>query len=324
MKSLSIIIPNWNGEKQLAENLPQLFKVLKKFKNKNEVIIIDDASSDNSISLINCILETHLSTHKNKSSYKTKVKVIKNKSNLGFAKTVNKGIRAAKYKIVFTLNTDVKVKEKCFDYILTHFENRSVFAVGANHDWQVGIGDFIYYPGDYFGLTKPVKPKSKPLPQPALWVCGGNSAFDRQKWLKLGGLDSSLFKPFYFEEIDLCYRAWKRGYKVIWEPKANVEHFHEKGVIFNNFDKNYIALVFNRNQLIFTWKNITQLSLLIKHIFCLIKKIIKDPIYLKVIFFAIAKLPEIIKKRKVELKESKYTDQTILSMFEPNYRFNLP
>jgi len=48
MKLISIIIPNWNGEKQLQKNLPLLFNVLAKFEGKSEVIIVDDASTDGS------------------------------------------------------------------------------------------------------------------------------------------------------------------------------------------------------------------------------------------------------------------------------------
>lgn len=241
MKSLSIIIPNWNGIKQLKKNLPQLFKVLKTYPGNSEVVIIDDASSDKSPKILKFVISNSLKT----SIYNKKItcRILCNKTNLGFAETVNRGVNIARHNIVFLLNTDVWVKNDCFERIVPHFKDRGVFAVGANHDWSFGIGNFIENPRDTNGLTEKVKPSARKL-RPALWVCGGNAAFRRQTWLRLGGLSADLFYPFYFEETDLCYRAWKRGYQVVWDPRARVRHIHEEGVIRKNFKKN-ISILFS-------------------------------------------------------------------------------
>ena len=96
-KEISIIIPNWNGERQLKKNLPLLFNVLGEFRGKSEVIIIDDASTDKSRELLR-----ELKKAKSKTGSKN-LKVIFNDYNVGFAESVNRGVAEAQYNIVFLL-----------------------------------------------------------------------------------------------------------------------------------------------------------------------------------------------------------------------------
>ena len=114
-KEISIIIPNWNGEKQLQKNLPLLFSVLAKFKGKSEVIVVDDKSTDYSLKIIkNCPFDFAQDNGEHGRIH-LKLKIIVNNNNLGFARSVNKGVKAAQYNVVFLLNTDVAVRDKCFD-----------------------------------------------------------------------------------------------------------------------------------------------------------------------------------------------------------------
>ncbi len=301
MKSVSIIIPNWNGERQLKKNLPLLFNVLAKFNGESEIIIIDDQSEDGS--------RGYLKKMRNQK----KLRLIFNNKNLGFGGSVNKGVRAARYDIVFLLNTDVEAKTGCFEHILPHFEKKDVFGVGANADWLVGRGQFI---NGYFDISSPKKiKKTCQEAQSSFWVSGGHSAFRKSLWEKLGGLDP-LYAPFYFEETDLCYRAWKRGWKVLLEPKAPVLHKHEESVIRQNFSPRHISSVAQRNQLIFIWKNITDENMFAEHKKALIKRLAKKPSYFKVFLAAAKKWPEIKRKRAIEEKEMVLTDKEIFDKFK--------
>lgn len=301
MKGVSIIIPNWNGERQLRKNLPILFNVLAKFNGESEIIIIDDQSEDGS--------REYLKKIRNLKN----LRFIFNNENLGFGRSVNKGVKAARYDIVFLLNTDVEVKTGCFERLLPHFEKKDVFAVGANADWLLGWGQFI---NGYLDISSPKKiKKTCQKAQPSFWVSGGHSAFRKSLWEKLGGLDP-LYAPFYFEETDLCYRAWKRGWQVLWEPKAPVLHKHEESVIRQNFSPRYISSIAQRNQLIFIWKNITDKNMFAEHKKALIKRLAKKPSYLKVFLAAAKKWPEIKRKRAIEEKEMVLTDKEIFDKFK--------
>jgi len=91
--TVSIIIPNYDGAELLRRNLPKV--IAGAGKRCQEIIVVDDGSTDDSIKIM-------------QSAYwRTKLKIIKNKKNLGFASTVNRGVRAAKGEIVVLLNTDV-------------------------------------------------------------------------------------------------------------------------------------------------------------------------------------------------------------------------
>jgi len=323
MNNLSIIIPNWNGERQLKKNLPLLFNVLAKFNGESEVIIIDDQSEDGSRGYLEELKkERNLAAFGGQNlsrqgrdeirisrSKFPNFKVIFNNENLGFGRSVNKGVKAARYDIVFLLNTDVEVKTGCFENLLPHFEKKDVFAAGANADWLVGRGQFI---NGYLDISSPKKiKKTCQEAQPSFWVSGGHSAFRKSLWEKLGGLDP-LYAPFYFEETDLCYRGWKRGWRVLWEPKAPVLHKHEESVIRQNFSPRYISSIAQRNQLIFIWKNITDENMFAEHKKALIKRLVKKPSYLKVFLAAAKKWPEIKRKRAIEEKEAVLTDKKYL------------
>ena len=79
---VSIVIPNFNGEKILEKNLPKVIKAV----GSSEIIVVDDASADDSLRILN--------------NFKLRIRIIKNEKNLGFASTVNKGVREAKRKNV--------------------------------------------------------------------------------------------------------------------------------------------------------------------------------------------------------------------------------
>ena len=66
-----------------------------------------------------------------------------------------------------------------------------------------------------------------------------------KKFLELGGFDS-LLAPFYLEDTDLGYMAWKRGWKVLYQPKSVVYHEH-RGTIGKRFTEGQIQAVLKKN-----------------------------------------------------------------------------
>src|SRR5207302_8680 len=78
---------------------------------------------------------------------------------------------------------------------------------------------------------------------------GGSCAFDRRKFLELGGFDP-LLAPFYLEDTDLGYMAWKRGWKVLYQPKSVVYHEH-RGTIGKRFTEQQIQAVLKKNFILF-------------------------------------------------------------------------
>src|SRR3989344_3765980 len=94
--SVSIVIPNFNGEKLLKANLPSIIRALKyKGNNIYEVIVVDDFSGDGSVELIKGMFPD--------------VKLIKHKVNRGYGVSVNTGARTAKGTLIALINSDVEV-----------------------------------------------------------------------------------------------------------------------------------------------------------------------------------------------------------------------
>jgi len=101
-KSVSIIIPNYNGDKLLKEYLPYAIDAIENAEIIYELIIVDDRSTDDSVVFIN---ENYPS-----------VKLILNPENKGFSYTCNRGIEAAQYELIFLLNSDVKLTLDYFSH----------------------------------------------------------------------------------------------------------------------------------------------------------------------------------------------------------------
>ena len=146
-------------------------------------------------------------------------------------------------------------------------------------------------------------------PSSNFWAEGGSSIFKKKIFIDLGSFDE-LYNPFYWEDIDLSYRAWKSGYKILYDPSIKVEHHHES-TIGKYFDRYKILRTAFRNQLIFHWKNMTDKDLILKHLFN-----IPRYIFLPGFFDALRKLPEILKSRKKTIKLFVKSDKEILEIFK--------
>ena len=83
----------------------------------------------------------------------------------------------------------------------------------------------------------------------------------------MGGFDF-LFEPFYFEDTDISYMAWKRGWVTLYQPRSIVYHEH-RATIGKNFHPLYVDAVLQRNRLLFVWKNIHEAKRLAGHFFWL-------------------------------------------------------
>lgn len=89
-RSLSIIIPNYNGENLLKKFMPSVIDAAKHYNGELEIIIVDDRSKDNS----NTILQEFAAEH-------SFIKIIPHGHNKGFSATCNTGIEAATGDILF-------------------------------------------------------------------------------------------------------------------------------------------------------------------------------------------------------------------------------
>lgn len=289
---ISIVIPNWNGIEKLPKSLPEVMKV----KFVDEIVISDDGSTDGSVEYI-------------KKNFPT-IKLYQRSKNGGFSSNVNDGVKFASGDLIFLLNSDAIPEKNCLLSVFPHFEDPKVFGVGCNtgDSWSWAKFKRGYF--RHFGVKGKVKKAHQ-----TLWAGGGSSVFRKQIWDELGGLDQ-LFNPFYEEDLDIGYRATKRGYVNLFEPDSLVEHYKQSGVIKENFSESTIARIAQRNQLIFIWKNITSEKLIAEHKQALMQKLFTNPSYWRIFLSAFSKIGPIKQKRLVEKQQQKISDEQIFAMFE--------
>lgn len=294
--SVSVVIPNYNGKELLEKNLPAVLAAKEYSGNQIvEVIIVDDGSTDGSVNLI-------------KSKF-PEVKLIRHKINRGFSSSANTSVRGSKGNLILLLNTDVVPEKNFLTPAISLFEDPKVFAVSL-HEKGYGWGKG-YFSGGYLELAKGEESGST---HSSFYVSGGSGVFRRKLWIELGGMDEKLLSPFYWEDVDICYRAEKRGYINLWEPKSLVVHNHESTI--NKFPKSYTQNIRERNQLLVIWKNIGSGSLIRKHIAGLLSRIVKHPGYIRIVFMALMRIGIVLKGRKHEIRASRVSDEAVLSRFE--------
>lgn len=301
--TVSVVIPNFNGFKLLKQNLP---KVLARAPQA-EIIVVDDGSTDESVVFL-------------KGNF-PRIKLIEKVHNHGFATSVNLGVRAAYGDIVFLLNSDAVPQKGFLPPLLARFKEREdLFAVGCLD--QSIEGEKVTERGRGVGRFERgflTHGRGEINQTNTLWASGGSSAFRKRMWEQLGGMDE-LYDPFYWEDIDLSYRALKSGFAVVFEPKSVVRHMHEEGSIAKSFTSTQINTISYRNQIMFVWKNITDRRIILEHLiwmpYHLLRSLLTGEwVLVRGFFAAFRRLPKILKQRRIAEKLFTRTDRQVLSVF---------
>jgi GT2 family glycosyltransferase len=254
--AVSVVIPNWNGRDLLEKYLPSIEAALAG-NAANELIVVDNGSTDGSAAFVGERFPN--------------VKLIKLERNLGFGGGSNAGFRAAKNDIVVLLNSDMRVAPDFVAGLAEAFTSEKVFAVScqiffadpAKVREETGLTQGWWQDGN-LRVRHRIDDTIRE-PYPCFYGGGGSCAFDRRKFLELGGFDP-LFEPFYLEDTDLGYLAWKRGWHVLYQPRSVVYHEH-RGTIGKHFRPGEIDAVLKKNFILWTWKNIHAATRLASHFF---------------------------------------------------------
>lgn len=265
---VSAVIPTYKGLRLVQQHLPAVFATL---RSGDEVVIVDDASQDQTISWL---VETYglepaavpvapsyaattqtdfdvwQGKHRPGKGKTLTITVVANHVNLRFGASVNRGVAVAKGELVLVLNNDVKPSADVLEYLLPHFAQSDLFAVGCREkEGQHTSGrNRLWFQRGVF-LHSRINPQES---GETAWVSGGSGLFDRKKWLALAGFDPAYY-PAYWEDIDLSHRARLRGWRNWFETKAVVQHQHET-TNDSVFGQRGIQLMSWWHYQIFTWR----------------------------------------------------------------------
>jgi len=243
---VTLIIPNYNGAELIAETLSRLRDVYSEIAT----CVVDDASTDGSVELLQEQFPS--------------VRVIARSQNGGFGAAVNDGIRTVDSEFVVILNADVEVNPGFLEHILPIFEDESVFAVSPSIITPSlgGIDDGAKIAFWRHGMLWTDNVQGVCELSPVFFTSGCASVYRRSMLEALGGFDEA-YSPFYWEDVDLSYRAWKRGWKSLFQPSSSVLHQHSATI--SKMPQGYTRAVKARNQLLFIWRNIEDWHLMRDH-----------------------------------------------------------
>ena len=306
---VSVVIPNYNGREMLAEGLPSIIKAMKIYNPDSEIIVVDDASTDDSVSYLRKEFP--------------ELSIIPLDTNRGFGKACDAGIMRARHDLTLLLNSDIAVTDRFLVPLVKHFMNKEIFAVQPRaYGWDRETLNFGLNMGEmeqgYIHIYNEVDTgNEKYISQtaPTLYALGGAMLFDRRKYRDLGGFDP-LFYPFRWEDIDLCYRALKRGWKILYEPDSVVFHKHH-GTLEKVFQADYLNIIEQKNELLFIWKNIHDRQWILNHFQKLPRILLSHLVsgrynFARALLRAVVQLPEAWKKRELAKRQCLQPDCQIL------------
>ena len=213
MAKLSIIILTFNSSRFISD----LLKSLQQFQKDSEIIVVDNASSDNTVA----------------SAKKFDwVRVVETGQNLGFAKGINFGAKKATGEYLLFINPDTEFKSGSLSDLKSIFENNEkIGIVGGklvDKDGQVekSAGKFFNLLNTFFiilGLDEAFGSRFSPNKFSRVdFVSGGFMIVRSDLFKKLNGFDENFF--MYLEDMELCFRAKKIGFETYFAPSVVVTH----------------------------------------------------------------------------------------------------
>jgi len=262
--------------------------------------------------------------------------LLRNSCNLGFGETCNRGFRAARYPLVLLLNNDVEIASDAIAPLVANFTDESIFAVHCRvFDLQSGrqcgtgkLGSFArgfirvhrsyvlanQDTGSLIGVT----PRSSANPLYSMFAGGGSAMFHRGHLLDIGGFEP-LLSPFYWEDVELSYRAWKRGLIVLFEPRSVTRH--QVSSTIGKLDRHRVSRIEQRNRIVYHWIHLQDAGLLFSHLIWICILAATAPLRLKFDFIlaliaAIKLLPRVLKRRREENIASLRTDREVFEIFD--------
>ena len=306
IRPAAILVLNYNGKDLLEECLPSVVRAAERAGPGHPVWVVDNASSDGSREYLHREFPP--------------VQIMKMPENR-FIFSFNQAMRRVEEDWVVLLNNDIVVDEDFLTPLLEPMEDPSVFAVGAKLlCWDrttlngVSRRGFINR-GMFFHEQDPEKDEGVVR---TLFAPCGAGVFDRKKFLELGGMDE-LFWPYYYDDVDLSYRAWKRGWTVLYQPRSILYH-KVQATIGRIASQASIQLCDRKNNLLFFWKNITDRGPYLLHHLLLLPRLVKSLLLFRfrfpaALWMALRQLPEARRSRRRSRSLMLRTDRQILGLF---------
>lgn len=253
MKKIAVVILNWNGVKLLEQFLPSVIK----YSPEAEIYVADNSSTDSSVTFI----KEHFPS----------VKIIQNHDNFGFAQGYNEALKQVEEPIYALVNSDIEVTENWLKPIFETFENEPETAIiqpkildfkNKTHFEYAGAGggfiDKFGYPFCRGRIFETVEKDNGQYDNNCeiFWASGACFFIRKSVFRELNGFDPDFFA--HMEEIDLCWRANNKNYKIKYNWQSTVYHVGGATLQQGNPKKTYLNF---RNSMFMLVKNLPKSSL---------------------------------------------------------------
>jgi GT2 family glycosyltransferase len=230
---ISAVIPTFRGRARLEGHLPSVIEALQR-SGRFEVVVVDDGGGG-------------------LGALGDEVRVVELPQNRGYGPAVNAGVRAARGELVLILNDDVRLDPGMLT-TLREWLDDGVFAVVPRiHSRLARCGDEGGKRGEVVGGLIQIEEVARESTGPTLYPVGCCFLCRREVFLELGGYDS-LYAPYFWEDVDLGYRAWRRGLSTLHVPEACC--WHDGSATLETVTTEVTRQsVFFRNQVLFQLRN---------------------------------------------------------------------
>ena len=318
---ISVVIPSWNGLHLLKENLPSVLAAAQRYQQEKaapvQVLVVDDGGSDDTVAE----LKQHFPD----------VKLVVREQNGGFARACNSGFESCSMPHVALLNNDVQVEVDYLLKIVRGFHKEDVFAVTAKvFEFSPPLfatgGKVALFRRGFWAVYTNYDVHERAVAADELisgYAVGGFACYDRRKLEQLGGF-IELLSPFHWEDVDLSYRAWKRGWKVVYEPGARAFH-HISATINAHYSKQKVESAAIRNRILFHWINLHTPSFFLAHCWMLLLKVLSriwvwDLVFYRALFSALRAIPQVAPLRSRERKSAIRSDRELDLLFRQSWK----
>ncbi len=317
---VSIVIPTWKGRQLLEAYLPSVADAAEAYRATGrgavEIVVVDDAGGDGTPGW----LETH---------YAGRVTVVTHERNRGFAAACQSGFEKASFPVALLLNNDVRLERNCIAPMAEHFDDPRVFAVtgklfNQNGDVFCNGGKVARFRRGMWSTFENYDVMAGARYDPPLLsfsAIGAFSAYDRSKFLDLGGFDPL---AAMVEDVELSYRGWKRGWLVLYEPRSIA--YHDASQTMDRlYSRRALDRLSRRSRILMHWMLLHDARMFRNHLLTIAARLLTSWLILDwrfywAIFTGLANLPVIARKRRNTRRTMKRSDGELLQLLENFYR----
>ena len=311
---ISIVVPTYNGVDRLRRALESIEAARERYDGETELVVVADGCVD--------------ATEQAVAAEFPQARLIALSPNVGFAGAVRAGVAATRGELLAILSDDLRLEPDFLGPLAAHFDDPNTFSVMPRILDPSGERLDIppYYPTERLGQLKLKEVADPPATSfPCFFTAGGIALFRRAMFEQLGGF-SRLFAPGYHEDVDVCWRAWARGWTSRYEPAAVTYHHHQQGAFRTRYGALSLRAMKRRNWLLLNLIHLDR-GVLSQLAWFLIRGLRRDLLrparglaVLAALPGILTRLPAALRQRRIERAERRHANAEVFALIPADPR----